>query len=73
MYVLSSYSAFIVIVTGEFYTGPSHPCYLVVVDEFLQFIGVDDNMQATHLGKTELFPIYTGKTHLEENHIKQCV
>ena len=45
-------------------------CYLVVVDEFLQFIGVDDNMQAAHLGEAELFPIYTCKTHLEQSRIK---
>ncbi|TNN69752.1 hypothetical protein EYF80_019984 [Liparis tanakae] len=38
-----------------------------VVDELLQFIGVDDDVQPTHLGKTELFPIYTRKAHLEEN------
>lgn len=60
-------SAFIASVTGEIYTSPN---YLVVVDEFLQFVGMDNNMQATHLGKAELFPIYARKTHLEE---KQCV
>lgn len=40
--------------------------YLIVVDELLQFVGMDNNMQAAHLGETELLPIYTCKTHLEE-------
>lgn len=40
--------------------------YLVIVDELLQFISVYNNVQATHLGKTELLPIYTGKTDLGE-------
>lgn len=40
--------------------------YLVVIDEFLQFIGMYDNMQATHLGEPELLPLYTSKTHLKE-------
>lgn len=48
-----------------------YPTYLVVVDELLQFISVDNNMQATHLGKTELLPIYTSKTHLTEQRKKQ--
>lgn len=43
--------------------------YLVVVDKFLQFICMDNNMQATHLGQTELLPIHTGKTHLQEKRV----
>lgn len=50
-------------------TNPSFPCYLIVIDEFLQFISMDNNMQATHLSKAELFPIYTCETHLRENAI----
>lgn len=38
--------------------------YLVVVNEFLQFVSVDDNMKTTHLCKAELFPIHTRETHL---------
>lgn len=62
--VLSSHSAFITSIT----LAPV-PRYLIVVDEFLQFISMDDNMQATHLGKAELFSIYTRKTHLKEKRI----
>lgn len=67
---VSSYSAFTVSRTGDIDTSPGCLCYLVVVDEFLQFIGMDDNMQAAHLGEAELFPIYTCKTHLEQRRIK---
>lgn len=38
--------------------------YLVVIDEFLQFISMDNDVQATHLGQAELVSIHTGKAHL---------
>lgn len=42
-----------------------HPRYLIVVDEFLQLIGMDDDVQATHLSEAELFSIHARKTHLK--------
>lgn len=38
---------------------------LVVVDEFLQFVSVNHDVQATHLSQPELLSIHTGEAHLE--------
>ena len=40
------------------------PTVLIVVDEFLQFVCVDHDVEATDLGQTELFCIHTRETDL---------
>lgn len=40
--------------------------HLIIVDELLQFICMDHDVKATHLGQPELFPIHTGEAHLTD-------
>lgn len=55
-----------IFIEGGYVYNINYLFYLVVVDELLQFICMDNNVESTHLGETELLPIDTSETHLEE-------
>lgn len=42
----------------------NHPYYLVVVDKFLQLIGVHHNVQAAHLSQSVLARVHASEAHL---------
>ena len=44
---------------------------LVVVDEILEFVGMDNDVEATDLGQSELLSIHTGETDLRERKINE--